>query len=271
VSTPKRPAAAPVRAAIYVRISSDRTGGGLGVERQEADCRDLAARLGWDVAAVYADNDVSAYSGAPRPGYLAMLDDVKAGRVQAVVAWHTDRLHRRTLELEEFVALAESHDLQVQTVRSGQVDLSTASGRMVARMLGAAAQHEVDHARERMKRAKVQAAKDGKYRGGKRPYGFERDGVTHREEEADVIRHATKAVLAGRSLRAVCRDLNAEGHLTSGGKEWGPILLRDVLLRARNAGLIAHGTANRAGFEVIGTAQWEPVVDEDSGAQSCRC
>lgn len=120
------------------------------MERQENDCRDLAERLGWDVAAVYVDNDISAYSGAPRPQYRAMLDAVRAGELQGIVAWHTDRLHRRNAELEEFVTIAEAHALQIQTVTSGPLDLTSASGRMVARMLGAAAQHEVDHARERM-------------------------------------------------------------------------------------------------------------------------
>ncbi|MER5688882.1 hypothetical protein [Streptomyces sp. NPDC002205] len=34
------------RAAIYCRISQDRGGAGLGVARQEEDCRALCARLG---------------------------------------------------------------------------------------------------------------------------------------------------------------------------------------------------------------------------------
>jgi DNA invertase Pin-like site-specific DNA recombinase len=53
-----------VRAAVYVRISSDRVGAGLGVARQEEDCRGLYDRLGWQVARVYSDNDVSATRAA---------------------------------------------------------------------------------------------------------------------------------------------------------------------------------------------------------------
>lgn len=60
------------------------------------------------------------------------------------------------------MTLAEAHHLQVQTVTAGTVDLTTASGRMVGRMLGAAAQHEVHYARERMRRGKEQAAASGK-------------------------------------------------------------------------------------------------------------
>src|SRR6476619_53763 len=96
----------PVPAAIYARISRDREGAGLGVDRQEADCRALAERLGWEVVEVYADNDVSAYSGKVRPQYRAMLGAVKAGQVTALLAWHPDRLYRRAVDLEEIVNIA---------------------------------------------------------------------------------------------------------------------------------------------------------------------
>src|SRR3954447_6986645 len=162
-------------AAIYVRISRDKEGAGLGVERQEADCRALAERLGWPVVAGLVDNDISAASRRFPPGHQALLDAVRASRVRAVLAWHTDRLHRRPVELEEFISLAEGCDLQVQTVKAGDLNLSTPSGRMVARMLGAAARGEVDNTRERVRRKKQELAEAGKYRGGPRPYGFRKD------------------------------------------------------------------------------------------------
>ena len=72
---------APQRAAIYCRISDDREGRGLGVARQEAECRALADRVGWRVADghVYTDNDLSAYRGRHRPGYRALLGAVGRG------------------------------------------------------------------------------------------------------------------------------------------------------------------------------------------------
>jgi site-specific DNA recombinase len=82
------------QAAIYCRISDDREGAGLGVARQEADCRERAKRLGWTVAGLYVDNDFSAYSGKIRPEYRRLLADLRAGVLDAVIAWHTDRLHR---------------------------------------------------------------------------------------------------------------------------------------------------------------------------------
>lgn len=254
-----------MHAAIYARISRDKAGGGLGVDRQEADCRALAERLGWTVTAVYVDNDISAYSGKPRPQYRAMLDAARAGSIQGVLVWHTDRLHRRVTELEEFVTLAESTGLQVQTVTAGTIDLTTASGRMSARIVGAVAQHEVDHARERLARAKQQAAADGKYRGGPRPYGYEADGVTVRDREAAVVREASAGVLAGRTLAAMARELNERGEVSATGKPWTYAKLGDVLVRPRNAGLVAKGRAGRGdGVTVIGPAAWPALVDEDT-------
>ncbi len=75
--------ATTVRAAVYVRISSDRAGAGLGVARQEEDCRALCDRLGWQVARVYPDNDVSAYSGRRRPQWERLNADIAAGLVDS--------------------------------------------------------------------------------------------------------------------------------------------------------------------------------------------
>ena len=53
----------------YCRISLDAEGRGLGVQRQEYECRELADRLGLHVAHVSVDNDISAYRGKPRPAW----------------------------------------------------------------------------------------------------------------------------------------------------------------------------------------------------------
>jgi site-specific DNA recombinase len=88
-----------VRSAIYCRLSDDRTGEGLGIERQLADCRDLIARRGGIVAGEYLDNSRSATSGRKRPEYERLLAAVESGTLDAIVAWSLDRLVRRTADL----------------------------------------------------------------------------------------------------------------------------------------------------------------------------
>src|SRR4051812_5928528 len=99
---------APRATALYARISSDIEGSGLGVARQLEDCRRLAESLGWAVAEEYVDNDLSAYSGKARPAYQRMLEDLGDGLRDGVIVYHVDRLTRRPVELEGFVAALEA-------------------------------------------------------------------------------------------------------------------------------------------------------------------
>jgi site-specific DNA recombinase len=97
-----------LRTALYLRISSDQRDG-AGVERQEKECRELADRLGWEVTAVLRDNDISAYSGKRRPGYDALLESIRSDQTQAVICWHSDRLHRQPGEQDTYIKLCQSH------------------------------------------------------------------------------------------------------------------------------------------------------------------
>ncbi len=107
------------RAAIYARISQDQKHDELGIGRQESGCRRLARTLGWDVVDVYADNDISAYSGKRRPEYERLLADIAAGRVDAVLCSHPDRLYRRLLELGRLIDAVEHHHTAIRTVSAG--------------------------------------------------------------------------------------------------------------------------------------------------------
>jgi site-specific DNA recombinase len=254
------------RAAIYCRISEDRAGAGLGVERQEADCRSLAQRLGWTVVDVYRDNDVSAYSGKPRPEYRRMLTDLEDRRANAVLVWHTDRLHRSPVELEDYVDLCERRKIATHTVQAGELDLSTPSGRVMARTLGAFARYEVEHKSARTKRAQLQAAQAGKWLGGALPLGWHvaEDGNAVLDRAAAArIRKATTDVIAGASLGSIVRKWNLDGFTTGSGKPWGYTQLRQVLTRARNAGLIEYNG------ETVAKSQWPAIVNEDQWRTVC--
>src|SRR5918995_2992170 len=162
-----------VRAGVYARISSDRDGDNLAISRQLVDCEQLADRRRWTVVERYLDSDISAYSGKRRPEYLRMLDDIEAGAVQAVVVYHADRLHRHPRELEDFIDLCQRTKTKIATV-SGDLDLSTHEGQLLARITGAVARKESDDKSRRIRRKHEELATAGKISGGgTRPFGFE--------------------------------------------------------------------------------------------------
>lgn len=252
----------PTQAVVYCRISSDPRGLGLGVERQATDCHALAARNGWTVTRTLTDNDVSAYSGKLRPRYQQLLDLVRTGQIQSIIAWHPDRLHRSPAELEEFIVLVERHGVAVETVQSGEWDLTSPSGRLMARQLGSIARYESEHKSVRVKRALEQNATSGRAH-GRRAYGwtraFDPETGVGREvvepTEAAVVREIAQRINSGDSIRGVTTDLNDRAIPSPMGKPWGKNMVRHLVLRERNAGLrIHHG-------EVIGDGAWEPILD----------
>jgi len=187
-----------------------------------------------------------------------MLGDIEAGQVDAVVAWASDRLHRRLDDLVEFVTLVEHRGTAVATVKSGDVDLGTPHGRLVARILGSVAQGEVEQKGERQRRANQQRADAGVPRFTRRPYGYSPDGRRLDRAEAAVVRKAAREVLAGTSLMDVTRRLNAAGKVTSTGGPWTVTTLRRVLTSPRLAGLNVYRG------EVVGKGDWAALLNEDT-------
>ncbi|MFI6861750.1 recombinase family protein [Streptomyces sp. NPDC050421] len=278
MSTSQASADQRTRAVIYCRISQDRTGANLGVDRQREDCEALATRNGWHVVEVYVDNDVSAFSGKLRKDYRRMLADLELGTATIVIAWHTDRLHRSPTELEEYIDLSERRGVSTHTCQAGSIDLSSPSGRMTARILGAVARQESEHKGDRVARARQQKAKAGAWAGGPRPFGWglptgevKKKTVKGTDEELEVpvldmnklvpeegaaIEVGTDQILAGGSIRGWVRWLADKGLVGTQGKPIGHGAARDILMRPRNAGIAVYRG------EEIGPGAWEAPIDE---------
>lgn len=245
----------PRAAAIYARISEDRAGEMLGIKRQLADCEKYAALKGWPVADRYCDDDISAYSRKARPEYRRMLDDIGSGRIDAVVVWHLDRLHRNPKELEEFFEKCDRARVKHLATVQGDVDLSTHDGKFHARIIGAVARKESDDKSRRATRKHLELAQTGKPGGGRRPYGYTDD----REivpAEAAVIREAARRLLAGETLMAVATDLNRRKIPTARGTQWSCHTLKHIVIHPRLAG---HRTLNE---RVVGPAVWDAILDD---------
>ncbi|MGO4470316.1 recombinase family protein [Arthrobacter sp. M-10] len=242
------------RFAIYCRISRDRVGAGLGVERQQEDCESLVQQLGGTVAVSFSDNDISAYSGKHRPGYEALLQSIKNSDVDAVAVWHQDRLLRRTIDLEHYIDVCQPLNVATYTVKAGQLDLTTPSGRAVAKTLAAWASYEVETSTDRVKAAKLQAAKSGLPSGGNRAYGYEQNGMVIIEDEAAVVREAIKRFTSGDSWNRIAMDFNARGIRTAKGNMWNAINVHNIANRKRNISVRTHNNDEYP-------AQWPALVD----------
>lgn len=254
-----------MRSFIYTRISDDQEGLALGVQRQEEDCRALAVSLGAQVGRVFTDNDLSASTLAkkPRPQFLAMLAAVEAGEADVVIAYSNSRLTRRPRELEDLIDLHTKTGVRIKTVVSGDDDLSTADGRMVARIKANVDAAEAERTGERVKRQKQQRLQSGMPLGSRyRTYGYNRDWTIN-EPEAAVVREVFNRVLAGESINSVSNDLSARGLETVSGKAWRFAVTHRILGNATYAGLLTYKG------EVTGKSSVPALVDE-AVFESCQ-
>jgi DNA invertase Pin-like site-specific DNA recombinase len=261
-NTATRAPAATLGAADYGRISSDPGHDEKGVTRQtRTNQARIAREPGWHHAGGYVDNDLSATKGRRRPEFERLLDAVRRGEVQVIVCYMSGRLLRNRRERMEVGELFAAHGVRVVCTNGLDLDYSTPAGRMMAGILGEVDTHEVEQAAARIKAAKRQAADEGRTSGG-HCYGYEADPLApkhHKKrlivpEEAEAIRGAAAAVLAGTSMRRATMNLNGAGIKPLRAARWSQKTLHDLLVNPTIAGRRVYRG------EDVGPADWEPTI-----------
>lgn len=274
----------PQRAGVYCRLSHAPDGSVEKVERQEADCRDLAERLGWTVSEqhVFVDNSRSAWRrNRKRPGWDALLAAVEAGDIDSIIVYHGDRLMRQPYDLEKLISAADMKSIRIASV-SGTRDLDNPDDRFILRIEVAQACRESDNTSRRTRRGlEARAAKGLTQFGGLRPFGYGvQTGTRTRTdpnggetvtvpvydttqlvpEEAAVLADAVKRLLAGQSKAGVVRWMNEHSRTTE-GNAWTGKTLDGLLMSPRISGQIEReGMLHPAAWDgIITPEQWEDV------------
>src|ERR1700731_3536251 len=120
------------RAAVYLRQSKNKTGEELAADRHREHCLEVCQDRGW-TPVEYKDDDTSASKGTGiRKNYRRMLDDIQAGKIQAVVVGHDDRLHRNVTEQQQFAAILVAYGAKFAVPGKGLIDLSSDDGEFMA-------------------------------------------------------------------------------------------------------------------------------------------
>jgi DNA invertase Pin-like site-specific DNA recombinase len=152
------------RVAIYARVSTTNHGQDAGL--QTGELRQFAEARGWKLTDEYVDAGVSG-SKDSRPELNRLMSDAHKRRFDVVLVWKLDRFGRSLRHLVN--ALAEFESLGIAFVSlSDNLDLSTASGRLMFNIIGAMAEFERELIRERvkagMKNARAKGARIGRPR-----------------------------------------------------------------------------------------------------------
>ena len=270
-----------LQAAIYCRLSLSRYGDTTKVDEQERICRELAAQRGWDLAAgcghpeqngVYTDNSKSAWQkNRKRPAWDQMLADVDAGKLQAIIVYHGDRLVRQPYDLEMLLKLADGKGVRLASP-TGTRALDNDDDQFILSIEAAAARRESAATSRRMKGDIARRARGGIVNSGGqggRLFGFATDGVTHHPAdrcniatgqeviEADIVREVIARILAGEGVRHITADLRGRGISTTAGRPMHPLAVRRMIASPRYAGLMPDGASPAAWQPIVPREDWE--------------
>lgn len=212
---------APVRIVGYCRVSTDEQAtSGLGLEAQRATIEAEAARRGWQIVAMTVDAGISGKTGfADREGGAQALAAVEAGEADAIVAAKLDRFARSVARFGELAERAIANRWGLVTL-DADVDMTSASGALVANVLAAVAEWERRIIGERTKAALAAKKAQGVTLGRPRLLdpAIAEEILTRRGE--------------GATLQAIADELNEAGTLTPTGRQWSPALVRKITMRA---------------------------------------
>lgn len=232
-------------AVIYTRKSTEEEQG-RSVRQQLEALEEHAAREGWEVVARFEEVQ-SAYADRVRPQFSeAMAAAEEAGGVLLVLA--LDRFSRRGAEDVLRLFPRSGGRAPFRLVSLDGVDTARKEARFETIIKAELALQESERIGARIRRARADARKNGRWASGNAPFGYSVEGLGDDRrlviapDDAEVVRRMAAEVLDGASFRQVARGLNADGIASPQGKAWHPTTVRAILSNPATAGYLPRGT-----------------------------
>ncbi len=173
-----------------------------------------------------------------RPGLDAAMERVQSGVSGGIVVAKLDRFGRSVPHLGELLAILDENDAALFTVAEG-LDTAGTTGRMIATILSAVAEFEVNRQSESWHTARQNAVERGVFVGGTVPIGYEKvDGRLIPNDEAAVIREIFARRIDGHSWKSIADFVERET-----GRTWSVETIRYLVRNRTYLGEI-HGGKN---------------------------
>jgi DNA invertase Pin-like site-specific DNA recombinase len=229
---------------------------------------DALARAG--CAPIYEER-VSGVS-AKRPVRDQALGQLR--RNDTFTVWDLSRLGRSMIEVVSIVEELDRRGVRFRTLTQ-PIDTSSPTGKLQLQILAAVAEYERRMIVERVRAGKALMIAEGRHPGGRALFGFERDHVTIKEDQAQLLREAVQALDQGKTLSNVVDAWNARGLRPGQASHWRVTHLRRILLNERVIPIIgqeAHDRLRRLFTDPERRKGGRPVTYLLSGILTCgRC
>jgi site-specific DNA recombinase len=247
-----------VKAAVYIRVSSARQADeGYSLEQQRSDCEAFVKAKGWTLLGVFEDAGVSGGKRS-RPALDEVVGLIAAGKVEALVSPHIDRIGRSAMNTHELYGVFDDAGIALWKPSGERYDGSSSEAKLMRSVVAAAAQYERDRLSERVRDSVPGKIERGSYNGGPVPFGYEPGedgGLVPNEDEAKWVRHMFKRYAEGASFYAIGKELEAEGVPSRRGGKWAGN--QAIATRIKNDIYIGRVSGGAEGNH-------EPLIDADT-------
>ena len=245
---------------LYLRVSTeDQVREGFSLPEQKERLEMFCKFKNYEIVDYYEDAGISAKTGNYRPEFERLKEDIKAKRVNTIVALKLDRITRSIYDWENLMTFLDENDAYLDCVND-EINTTNANGKMISRLLMSVSQNEIERTSERTKIGLAGAIKSG-HIPHIAPLGYKH------EDKKLVIDYSTKDIVVrifdlyynGYSYKKISNILNEEQVL--GKTNWRDSTIVTILENEIYKGDFVHG--KRTKHPVYYENVVEPIVSKD--------
>lgn len=234
-----------VMAAAYIRVSTDEQADhGISIPAQKSRLIAYCQAQGWELYHFFIDDG---YSGKDldRPAVKRLLGEAAEKKFDAVVVLKLDRLSRRQKDVLYLLEdVFEPLKIGFKSVTE-TFDTTTPFGKAALGMMAVFAQLERETIVERVKLAKKESARQGRFMGGPAPFGYlynsEKKCLEIDEIAAPTIKWIYEGYLNQRhGYQGTAEELERQGVPGPTNLRWNKTYIRKILTNPVYAGLVGH-------------------------------
>lgn len=248
---------------LYMRVSTeDQAREGFSLPEQRERLESFCKFKNYEVIDYYEDAGISAKTGNHRPEFERLKDDIRAKKINTIVALKLDRITRSIYDWENLMTFLDENDAYLDCVND-EINTTSANGKMISRLLMSVSQNEIERTSERTKVGLAGAIKCG-HIPHIAPLGYKH------EDKKLVIDYSTKDVVVrifdlyynGYSYQKISNLLNEEKVLEK--DNWRDSTIQTILENEIYKGDFVHGkrTKNPTYYEDV----VEPIISKEMWA-----
>ena len=245
---------------LYMRVSTeDQAREGFSLPEQKERLEAFCKFKGYEIIDYYQDAGISAKTGNHRPEFERLKNDIKAKKINTIVALKLDRITRSICDWEKLITFLDDNNAYLDCAND-EINTTTANGKMISRLLMSVSQNEIERTSERTKVGLAGAIKSG-HIPHVAPLGYKH------EDKRLVIDYSTKDIVIrifdlyynGYSYQKISNLFNEEKVL--GKDNWRDSTIQTILENEIYKGDFIHGkrTKHPTYYEDV----VEPIVSKE--------